>query len=268
MKSPFPGMDLYLEQAGIWSEVHSDLIGGIRRFLTPILRPKYRVNIEQRNYLAVAPPDALIGEPDVVISVDNQSTVRVPVATTTANVEPLIGQLPATEEVKERYLKVRLVETKEVVTVIDVLSPANKRAGEGRQQYEKKRTEILGSYTNFIEIDLLHAGKPLPMTVSEENHYRIIVSRARQRPSADFYLFSVRQPIPDIPLPLLRGDSEPAIALNQILHELYDQSGYDLDIDYRRMPPPPAFTKEDAAWVQETARRFMVPTHTNGTDPS
>ncbi|MBV7338825.1 DUF4058 family protein [Chloroflexi bacterium TSY] len=127
---------------------------------------------------------------------------------------------------------------------------------------------ILGSRIHLIEIGLLRAGKSLPMNVSTESHYRIVVSRSRRRPSADFYIFSVRQLIPNIPVPLLRGDPEPTIELNKILHELYDQSGYDLDIDYRQIPPPPAFAKDDALWVQETARRFIEPTHTNGANPS
>lgn len=264
MPSPFPGMDPYLEQAGVWSQVHTELIVDIRRFLTPILRPKYRVDMEQRNYLAVAPPDDLVGEPDVIISVDNPSLTAPTTAMT--SVVPLVGVLPVPEEIKERYLEIRSVDTREVVTVIEILSPVNKRAGEGREQYEEKRKEILGSRTHLIEIDLLRAGRAMPMTVSEENHYRIVVSRARWRPSADFYLFSVRQPIPDIPVPLLRGDAEPVIKLNQILHELYDQSGYDMDIDYAKTPPAPTFSKADAEWIRALTQSTLTSIPSNGSN--
>ncbi|MEM7129360.1 MAG: DUF4058 family protein [Chloroflexota bacterium] len=268
MPSPFPGMDPYLEQAGLWSQVHTELIVDIRRFLTPLLRPKYRVDMEQRNYLAVAPPDDPVGEPDVIISVDNAALARPqPQVAGLSVVEPLTGQLPVPEEVKERYLEIRTADTRDVVTVIEILSPTNERAGDGREKYEQKRQEILGSRTHLIEIDLLRAGRPMPMTVPEENHYRIVVSRARRRPSADFYLFSVRQPIPDIPVPLLQGDEEPAIKLNQILHELYDQSGYDMDIDYAQAPPPPTFAEENTQWVKEVAQRGLTPTHSNGANP-
>lgn len=265
MKSPFPGMDPYLEQSGVWSQVHTGLIVGIQQFLTPLLRPKYRVSMEQRNYLSVSPPDDLVGEPDIVVSVDRPFVSAIPTPVT-ALVEPLVGVLPAPQEIKERYLVIRKADTKEVVTTIEILSPANKRAGEGRNVYEKKRTEILGSWTNFIEIDLLRAGNPLPMTVAQDNHYRIIVSRAPKRPSADFYLFSVRQPIPNIPVPLLSEDAEPALELNQILHELYDRGGYDMDVDYQKAPPPPSFSKEDSEWVQETASSFKS-AQTNGSNP-
>lgn len=264
MKSPFPGMDPYLEHRGIWSEVHTDLIVGIRRFLTPILRPKYRVAIEQRTYLALSAPDDLIGEPDVIVAVDDQSEYQMSGATSAASVEPLVGQLPLPEEVKERYLEIRTVDTKEVVTVIEILSPADKRSGAGREEYESKRGEILGSRTNLIEIDLLRAGRPLPMRVAKQSHYRIIVSRSNRPPSADFYLFSVRQPIPAIPVPLIEGEAEPHLELNRILHEIYDQSGYDLAIDYSQTPPPPAFTEADSTWVHEIASSFLTSMRTNG----
>ncbi len=50
MPTPFPGMDPYLERRAIWEQVHTSLIVGIQYHLTPLLRPKYRVAIEQRNY--------------------------------------------------------------------------------------------------------------------------------------------------------------------------------------------------------------------------
>ncbi|MEM7131739.1 MAG: DUF4058 family protein [Chloroflexota bacterium] len=264
MRSPFPGMDPYLEQSGIWNQVHTGLIVSIQQFLTPKLRPKYRVAMEQRTYLTVSPPDALVGEPDVVVSVDTRLASHTSTSTVTASTEPLVGVLPMPQEVTERYLEVRMVDTKEVVTVIEILSPANKRAGAGRREYEKKRTEVLGSWTNLIEIDLLRAGKSLPMTVAKESHYRIVVSRSVRRPSADFYLFSIRQPIPNIPIPLLDDDPEPMLELNQLLHNLYDQSGFDLDIGYTQQPPPPAFSKEDSSWVEKTARSFLNSFPTNG----
>ena len=68
MQTPFPGMDPYLERRGLWEEVHTDLITSIRQFLTPLLRPRYLVAIEQRIYLSlVSPKGELIGKPDVMV---------------------------------------------------------------------------------------------------------------------------------------------------------------------------------------------------------
>src|SRR3954451_13867413 len=52
MPSPFPGMDPYLENPGIWPDVHHTLISGYRDFLAPQLRPKYVVRVEERTYIS------------------------------------------------------------------------------------------------------------------------------------------------------------------------------------------------------------------------
>ncbi|MGZ3485541.1 MAG: DUF4058 family protein, partial [Isosphaeraceae bacterium] len=43
MPSPFPGMDPYLEEPGLWPDVHHELISETRALLNTILRPKYYV---------------------------------------------------------------------------------------------------------------------------------------------------------------------------------------------------------------------------------
>lgn len=56
----------------------------------------------------------------------------------------------------------------------------------------------------------------------KRSDYRIAISRSWQRPRADLYLFSVRQPIPSFLVPLRPGEQEPVLPLNRILHDLYD----------------------------------------------
>jgi hypothetical protein len=46
------------------------------------------------------------------------------------------------EEVNEAYLEIRENTTKKIITVIEVLSPKNKRSGEGRIAYEKKDSKF------------------------------------------------------------------------------------------------------------------------------
>jgi hypothetical protein len=50
-----------------------------------------------------------------------------------------------------------------VVTAIEILSPKNKRAGEGYNQYLNKRNQVLHSQSHLVEIDLLRGGEPPPM---------------------------------------------------------------------------------------------------------
>ncbi len=249
MPTPFPGMDPYLERPGIWQQVHADLIVDIRRFLTPQVRPRYYVAIEQHIYLTMlTPPHHRIEVPDVVVvtSPDDVAASR-PAPITMPGVQPIVAELPQPEAVHQRYLEIRDTETHAVITALEVLSPANKVSR--RQPYEEKRLNVLGSMTNLVEIDLLRAGEPLPMSLSQQDDYRILVSRYHQRPRADVYLFSVRQPIPNIPIPLLPDDTEPVLSLNRLLHDLYDQGSYDLMIDYRQ-PPVPALSERDTRWAE------------------
>lgn len=153
------------------------------------------------------------------------------------------------EEARERYLEIRLVVTGQVVTVVEVLSPKNKRPGEGREQYNARRYKVLESLSHLVEIDLLRAGEALPMAGAIPSDYRILVSRADRRPKAELYPFNVREPIPVVFLPLLPGDDEPRVDLHGLLQHIYEEAALDLVIDYRQPPVPPV-TDSDFQWIQ------------------
>lgn len=251
MPTPFPGMDPYLERRGFWEEVHTGLTAAIQQFLTPLVRPRYRVAIERRIYLTVLASDDLVGKPDVLIVSPSGEPLPPAPEQAVITVAPQVAELPMAEEVIERYLEIREVTTGEVITTIEMLSHSNKSSRPGRQQYERKRLAVLTSLTNLVEIDLLRAGDPMPMRLlgnGSPGQYRLVVSRSQHRPRADVYPFSMREPIPSVPIPLRPGEEEPLLALNQIVHDLYDRAGYDLAIDYHR-PPVPALRSEDAQWA-------------------
>jgi hypothetical protein len=157
------------------------------------------------------------------------------------------------EEVRESYLEVREVGTGEVITTIEVLSPKNKRAGEGRNAYETKR-RILGSLTHLVEIDLLRTGTPMAvLDAAITSQYRILVSRSDRRPRADLYAFNLPDPIPSFPLPLKLQDVEPVVDLQRILQDIYDRAGFDLAINYD-CPAVPPLTPEYLAWAESVLR--------------
>jgi Protein of unknown function (DUF4058) len=256
MPTPFPGMDPYLERAGMWEEVHTRLIVAMADALGPQVRPKYRVSIEQRTYLALLTPHEYerVGKPDVLVSASRRQESVVQATATAVGIAPRVAQLPMPEEITERYLEVRDVVTGEVITVIELPSPTNKLTRDGRRQYGRKRMRVLGSATHFIEIDLLRAGEPFPFRVQDDDaqsDYRILVSRAQDRPQAAVYLFIIRDPIPDIPVPLQPGEAEPSLALNRLLHDVYDRAGYDLTLDYQQSPPPPRIREQDIQWMKQ-----------------
>jgi Protein of unknown function (DUF4058) len=255
MPSPFPGMNPYLENPVLWQKVHKRLIVAISDALSPQLRPKYIVDIEERVYQTNDNDSLLVGIPDVVVQSHQAATNQDSnIAVASAPTQAVTVTIPMPETVRESYLEVRDVATREVVTVIEVLSPKNKRAGEGRQAYEKKRMRVLGSLSNLVEIDLLRNGKP--MLVLENNihsSYRILLSRSDFRPKADLYAFNIQQPIPSFLLPLREKDIEPIFDLQNILNELYDRASYDLIIDYSKEPAP-GLSQLDQDWLDTLLR--------------
>ena len=147
--------------------------------------------------------------------------------------------MPLTEEITERYLEIREVKTGKVVTVVEVLSPKNKRVGEGREKYLTKRQKVLNRATRLVEIDLLRMGNFIPMDVSIRSDYRILVSRTNLRPEAELYPFNVRESIPQFLFPLQPLEQEPVVNLSEVLGQLYQEAALDLAIDYSQQPVPP-----------------------------
>jgi Protein of unknown function (DUF4058) len=255
MPSPFPGMDPYLENPELWSEVHSRLIVAIADAIGFPLRPKYQVAIEKRTYLSGIEDSVLVGIPDTTVftqrSVSHPASNQPSATAMLPMRQPKKVTVPLAEEVNERYLEIREGSTGEVITVLEVLSPKNKRTGEGRQTYERKRQTVLASVTHLVEIDLLRGGKPMPILGDEpEADYRILISRGDRRPVADLYAFSICEPIPSFSLPLKLGDTEPMVDLQSILAGVYDRAGFDFRIHYTQ-PLAPGLSDTDAAWVDE-----------------
>ncbi len=252
MASPFPGMDPYLENPATWPNVHSRLIVAIANFLGPQLRPTYRVVVEEAVYKNDAPNGTvLIGVPDVSIRQTastiqgNHSNLAV------AEPLPVTVTLPMPATIRHRYLEIRSIQTSEVITVIEILSPVNKRHGSGRQKYENKRLEILESATHLVEIDLLHQYNPMPIAQGDcPSHYRILVSPSQTRPNACLYPFNLQNSLPIFLLPLRSEESQIAVNLQSLLSETYDLSGYDLEINYQQ-DPEPTWPQEELRWIDQ-----------------
>lgn len=256
MPSPFPGMDPYLEHPELWPALHHLLISGIFRFLSPQLRPKYLVALEVRMY-ETTDDNLSIGIPDANIIQSQTATESIAsnVAVASPPAQPLTVTLPMPYTVREGYLEIRERGTKELITVIEILSPANKRSGKGRQMYEEKRAEILGSRTHLIEIDLLRRGQKMPIINNDvDSHYRVLVCRGNCRPRADLYAFNLQNPMPAFPVPLRSDDTEPIVNLQELFTEIYDVGSYDLKIDYRNWEVLPALSEADTIWANDLLR--------------
>jgi hypothetical protein len=249
-------MDPYLEGRNIWPDVHNALIVAIRDALAPQVAPTYYVAIEERTYIIEEDMKQFVGRPDAAIIAVSSNAESYSRSRKEKQSPASIAQtvnLPFFEKVREGYLEIYDTRTHAVVTVIEVLSPSNKSPGAGRDEYESKRRQVLATLTNLVEIDLLRAGEPMEMQPMSKSDYRILARAGWERPKARLYAFSVRQPIPDLPVPLRYGEKEVVLALGKILSEIYDRARYDIRLNYRQLLEPPLAPK-DAAWADELLR--------------
>jgi hypothetical protein len=161
LQSPFPGMDPFIG-CQEWEDFHHALIETMRQTLVPNVAPRYAVRVERRIYVESQSEDDQLYIAEVALIDESNATVTKPVATT-ATITPVECVLPMPEEKRESLLVIRDLETRAIVTVIELLSPGNKRSGsDGRRKYLAKRQEILGSQSHLVELDLLRGGKRLP----------------------------------------------------------------------------------------------------------
>jgi hypothetical protein len=253
MPSPFPGMDPYLERQE-WEDFHTTLNTVIRETLAPRIEPRYVVRVERRVY--VEDPYRGVEEfdhfrrSDVAVLATAEVGARVEAGGGVA-LAPVECELLMPEERRETYLVIRERKTMDVVTVIETLSPANKRrGGDGRREYLEKRANVINSRYHLVELDLLRGGERLRMsTPLPPGAYYAIVSRANRRPKADVYPWSLRQPLPPIPIPLKHGDPDVPLDLQTVFTTVYDRARYDLTLDYSAHLSP-RLDKADVAWVK------------------
>lgn len=257
-QNPFPGMNPYLERSELWHGVHTSIIAEMQRWLAPRLRPEYMVRIEERMYVS----EEVNGEsrrqtrlPDVMVLDDGAAaSPTVAVAEASRSKDAIPVRIPYEDEQRQRYLEVIRVNNRDVVAVIELLSPSNK-ISPGREAFIAKRNQVFHSTSHLVEIDLLRAGQP--MTVIGDvppSHYRILVTNAQNTDAiADLYLCSIQTPIPVFVMPLAEGSEGIAIDLKPIIDEVYVMGSYDRDIDYDQDPDQP-LADADRAWLDQLLR--------------
>lgn len=264
MRPPFPGMDPWLEDVELWPDVHNSLIVSIRDVLSPAVRPRYFVGVESRTTVLTGADQDHLYRPDVKIRTTGVNLPERPGGVAVierVQAEPFHVVMPMpNDEIEEIFLTIEELPSRQLVTVVEVLSPTNKKTKRAREEYLDKRRELLGSGVNFVEIDLLRSGQPMPpQKAGLSSDYRILIFRPRRGREAHLYGFSYKMKIPQIPIPLLPQDPEPSLDLNIILHALYERAGYDLAIDYRQ-PPRPRLRKADQTWTASIIAQVLPDT--------
>ena len=142
------------------------------------------------------------------------------------------------------------------MTVIELLSPSNKRSGEWRSAYLQKQMSYMESSVNLVEIDFLRQGQhtvAVPDYALErvKPFYGIVsVWRFHMRHRFEVYPIRLQQRLPRIAVPLLPEDKDVVLDLQWVFNRCYDLGRYGLDIDYSQ-PPPVPLTGEEQAWIDK-----------------
>jgi hypothetical protein len=214
----------------------------------PQLRPKYVARIGERMQLATIDQSYV---PDVMLVHEVREAARVYGETVVAD-EPKLYTM-VDEAYRETYIEIVALDTGDIVTVIEALSPANK-VGDGRDQYIQKQKDLMAAGVNLVEIDLLGYGKETTLArniiITDPADWRYIVCtyRVKGRRGLEVYAVPLREKLPNCRIPLRPPDDDVVLNLTAVFHRCYDIGGYDLLIDYSQ-PPSVPLSEVELAWL-------------------
>ena len=256
MKSPFPGMDPYLEK--FWSDVHLSLMFLIRSQIQKQLPEGLRSSVEESVRIDINDPQSFVS--DVAVTARNPwDGTFAPDSSYSGSFAVAEPVVVAQENVPERHIEIVSTKTDhEVVTAIEVLSPTNRLGENGRSKYLTKRKKHLLTDVNFVEIDLLRGGRPLPEPFEDPldryapKTFLAWVNRAFWQ-QWEIYPIGLRERLPAFRIPLRPSDTDVVVDLQAAIDQAYEEGAYSEAIDYS-VPPEPAFEEEaDLEWLKQLA---------------
>lgn len=263
MPSPFPGMDPYLEDPDIFPDFHNSFVFCVREALQPQLPEPYYAAIGRRAWIEVSEryigPDVEVLEPRHPRRNHEEPSGAVAVAAR-PSIQPVVVHVPHDERIEpliEIYVGRR--SERRLVTSIEVLSLTNKTPGQhGRDLYVRKQQEMLHGNVHLVEIDLLRSGHHTTAVPRDRLRaatgpfdYHVSIHRFDNLEDYFVYPFQLAQPLPEISIPLLDGDSAVPLDLQTVFQRTYDAGPYRREIDYRQDTPVPPLSAGQLAWAQQ-----------------
>jgi hypothetical protein len=260
MKSPFPGMDPFLEQH--WLDVHARLVLYACDQLEDQLPDNLIARVEERVVFETEESSDHWIYPDVRIAeaAASRSSSRTAVLNRSSVNEPVIVPYhsePATETF------IQILDPKagnRLVTVIEVLSLANKLSGKGQRDYRRKQKALQRSRVSLVEIDLLRKGQRvllLPLARIPRHvrtTYQVCVWRASKPEQCEVYPAPLRSPLPTVRIPLRAKDKDIRLDLQAIVELAYRKGRYQASIDYHE-PPDPPLPPTDTKWAKSVVKK-------------
>ena len=254
MKSPFPGMDPWLERR--WRDLHHRFLTYACDDMQSVLPGRLRARLEERVCVAPNrdPPRTVIPDIHVIERPGFDSGGGTATATAVDVCEPVVIYAEPDEEYTEGYIEIIDVESgDQVITVLELLSLSNKQKGFGHDKYLQKQQELLAGGVSLVEIDLLRSGEHTIALGSHRIHarlrtpYRVCVCRGWQTYKFEYYPCPLNSRLPSIRIPLRETDDDIRLDIQSLIDRCYQNGRYD-DTDYSS-PPVPALDPETAEWA-------------------
>ena len=246
MPSPFPGMDPYLEAPDIWPDCHNMLSAEIRNELNRAMPSPYYARLDARYEVGIVDDDD--DAPRVRI-IPDVAVVRRPRDSSGQTATAVLERSPRAvsasievdflnEPITHTYIEIRDSKNHhQLVTLIEILSPSNKRGGPDRLAYAKKQAEVLQSAASLVEIDLLRSGTRILPDVGLARFidalrpipdYLVMVAPAWKREGLGLgyhlYPIGLREILPCVGIPLKVGEAVVPLDLQDIFNRVYDLS--------------------------------------------
>ena len=261
MRSPFPGMDPYLEEPGGWAGAHDALIAIMRELLNGQLGPNFIADGGTSVYI-LTPDERRWIYPDVFV-IETPAVAAVP-TTRGAIAAPLRVAVAAPETIEQPHIVIRDRASRRVIAVLELLSPINKvpegvsyaRQSSPRADFLRKRRETMRSQTHWLEIDLLRAGER-PQEARGHGDYYALLRRVGSD-EAEIWPIDLRDPLPTVAVPLSPGYDDVALDLQAALELLFERYRYAELLAYDTAPPPPPFAPADARWVVARVQQWRA----------
>lgn len=262
MKSPFPGMDPYIE--GTCSrDFHSVFIQCWREAIADQLPEGFDAEIDE--YVSMVTPDERSRRlsPDVLV-VQTEETGNPHFGGTShaegmaSVLEPVEMRFEYLERLQWTFIEIKRLADERIVAVMELLSPSNK-SGDDRIEYLRKRESAFRSEAHLVELDLLLGGKRLPMQEDlPPGDFYAFVSRAGRRPVCEVYAWGLERALPVIPVPLIPPYSDVQIDLSGVFATAFERGRYHRRLKYRNAPLAP-IRPESAQWVRALAGAAVSP---------
>jgi len=245
-------MDPYLEDPAGWPDVHHSLLSTIREHIAATVSPHFYVRVEERVYLSEPFEDEGYETfiPDVVVTTGRPFSGRqLPLTAAAPITAPALVEELIDEEIHDYYLEVRDAHSHQVITAIELLSPANKVKGSrGCLAMREKRKLLRQGGAHWLEIDLLRAGERAK-NIAGHSDYCVTLLRQRQ-PGVNVWFSDLRDPLPTVAVPLRPPFEDVPLNLQQVLDETYRRAYYADSVDYTHPVPLPKLKPADEAWVK------------------